>query len=74
MYLTKKNRKEIAGLFNSIVLAREYWFKAVDEGRHADAEYHHIDFAMDVVEMAERFGIELSGYESTRDWLERQQG
>lgn len=71
MYMTKKHKQEIAGLFNSIVLSRESWFKAVDDDRHDDANHYHLDYAKEVVELAETYGIELGSLKLCQDFVER---
>ena len=71
MYMTKKHKKELAGLFNSIVISRESWFRATDDGRHEDANHYHLDYAKEVIELADKYGIELCSLEMSKDFVER---
>ena len=71
MYMTKKHKQELAGLFNSIVISRESWFRATDDGRHEDANHYHLDYAKEVIELADRYGIELCSLEMSKDFVER---
>jgi hypothetical protein len=70
MYLTKKDKKALSALINSAIYNRSLWFEFVDKDDHENAVHFKLDYAFDAVELADRYGIELSGLQSCREWTE----